>query len=242
LPAWLLPPDSGVRKAAVLLWTLVPVALAICQYLYARVERFRLALNRGRFWVSNPESTWGLTTEYQVDDAFLAWKDAAEALEGMLRRGDKALTRADGNGVWITQGMTVQVALDTYSDPFDGEQAILRVEIPPVARPFRTWHKAIQDEAVPLVERIERALSPRARKFITRVTFPGDNPYFGLFIAQVGRTAVTRVDVEYFEQSAGEKDAVRVLADRLEVVTSSLLSAQRLSLRYLTLAATPAKS
>jgi hypothetical protein len=241
--AWLLPADSDVRKAATVLWTGVPIALIIAQYMYAKVERFRLTINRCRFWLSNPESTWGLTAEYEVTDAFLAWKHAAEALEGTLQRGDKALTRAEGNAVWITQGMTVQVALDNYSDPFDGDQAILRVEIPPVTRPFRTWHRAIEDEAIPLIERIERAIDPQGRKFVTRVKFPGDNnPYFGLFIAQVSRTAVTRVDVEYFEHSADEEDAVRVLADRLEVITSSLLSAQRLSLRYLALTATPAKS
>ena len=133
--AWLLPTQSGVRKTAVLLWTIVPVALTIAQYMYARVERFRLAINRCRFWLSNPESTWGLTAEYEVGDSFLAWKNAADALEGTLRPGDKALTRAEGNSVWIRQGMTIQIALDNYSDPFDGDQAVLRVEIPPVSTP-----------------------------------------------------------------------------------------------------------
>src|SRR5919197_5594145 len=73
LLAIFLPANSSIRKAARLAWTVVPIAIAITQYMYARVERFRFALNRLRFRIVNPESTWGISAEFEVEDCADSW-------------------------------------------------------------------------------------------------------------------------------------------------------------------------
>src|SRR5206468_3320883 len=69
-------PAGSLRTAAIVLWSVVPVSLVIAQYAFARYERFRLLVNRLRFSLANPESTWGLVAEFELADSALAWKAA----------------------------------------------------------------------------------------------------------------------------------------------------------------------
>jgi hypothetical protein len=240
--ALFLPEQSSVRKAARSAWTVVPVAIAITQYMYARVDRFRFVLNRLYFRIVNPESTWGISAEFEVDDPSSSWAHVERWMDQTLKKSDRLLSRTSDTIVWVTKGTTFRIAKDIVLDEADSTEAILRVDLPPVTRAYRSWERAIQDQAVPLIGKLEDLIHPRERKYVSKVTFPGDNPYFGLFISQVSKSAVARVDIEYFEQSPDGRDTIRVRGDRVEMITSTLLAAQRLSLRYLTLAASPPRT
>lgn len=238
LGALALPGGTALRATAIALWGVVPLSVAIATYAYARFDRYRLFVNRLRFRVLNPESTWGLTAEFQVADPAV-WEQVEGALDAELQPGERKMARTDGNAVWNARGLVVQVSATVAGDPIEGDVALVRVEIPPITRPYRTWWRVIERDAAPLVARIERSLQAQDCKFVVRLAFPGDNPYFGLFVSGVGRSAVARFDIEFFEQSAGERDRVRVREGGVEVVTGTLLAAQTLSLRYLTLTADP---
>src|SRR5438874_1644161 len=64
--ALLLPVNSRLHDVAILLWGAVPVSVALWDFAYHRIERYRLFINRVRLWITNPESTWGLTAELDV--------------------------------------------------------------------------------------------------------------------------------------------------------------------------------
>jgi hypothetical protein len=224
------------RAIAIVLWGVVPISVAVAQYAYTRFEPFRLLANRVWFQATNPASTWGLVAEFEVADAAKAWAAAERSVDASLGPGDKVMLRTEGDAVWTSRGMTLQVKATETGDPVLGDTPLIRLEMPPTTRPFRAWKRSIEDVAAPLVNGVEQAIGPEGRKFVVRVAFAGDNPYFGLFVSQVQRSAVARFDVEFFEQAAAERDVVRVRKDDVEVVTGTLLSAVRLSLRYLALA------
>jgi hypothetical protein len=206
------------------------------EYAYRRIEAHRLLVNRARFWLSNPESRWGLTAEFDVANANLAMQQAVSGLRGLLGPGDQALSQSPELSVWQIQGLTLRLVADFAPDPIDGEDhPVLRVEFPPAPRSFRKWRHVISETASGVMETIERKVQPLEQKYVVSVGFPGENPYFGLFVNNVARAAVTRFEVDYFEQRATGRDVVRVRQDRMEMVTSSMHAARQLSLHYLAL-------
>jgi hypothetical protein len=211
--------------------------VALWTYAYHRIEAHRLLVNRVWFWISNPESRWGLTAEFDVSNPKLAMEQAIAGLERLLGDGDKALSRSPDQSVWQIHGLTLRVEADIAPGPLGDDQALLRVEFPMAPRSFRKWQSVISETVSAVMETIEKRVQSSAQKYVVTVGFPGDNPYFGLFINNVARVAVTRFEVDYFEQRATGRDVVRVRQDRMEMVTSSMHAARQLSLHYLALGA-----
>jgi hypothetical protein len=171
------PKDAMLRKMTIVLWNAVPVTIAICQYLYSRIERFRLTFDRLRFLVLNPGSTWGFSAEFDVEDLEGSWQRAEEWLKGVIKKPDRLLNRTKDSLVWVASGTTLVVRRERPFDPLEGQQAIVRLELPPITRPFREWEKVIQEDAVPVVEGLEAVLSPTtSKKYVSKVAFPGQNP------------------------------------------------------------------
>jgi hypothetical protein len=153
-----------------------------------------------------------------------------------LAPGDQALSQSPDLSVWQIQGLTLRLVADVAPDPIDGSaQPLLRVEFPPAPRSFRKWRHVISETASAVMDTIEKRVHPVDQKYVVTVGFPGENPYFGLFVNGVARAAVTRFEVDYFEQRATGRDVVRVRKDRMEMVTSSMHAARQLSLHYLAL-------
>jgi len=233
--ALLVPSGSAVHRVALVLWGAIPIAAALWEYAYRRIEAHRLLVNRVRFWISNPESRWGMVAEFDVADPKLAMDQAVGGLESLLGPGDQALSRSPRLSVWQIQGLTLRLEADMASDPTGDDQPLLRVEFPMAPRSFRKWHDVISETASAVMETIEKRVQPLEQKYVVTVGFPGENPYFGLFVNNVARSAVTRFEVDYFEQRATGCDVVRVRKDRMEMVTSSMHAARQLSLHYLAL-------
>lgn len=233
--ALVVPQNSKWRDAALVLWGAVPTAAALWQFAYAHLERHRLRANRWWFWVTNPESRWGLVAEFDVLDPIVSLKDANDALAPLKSTANRMLSEATDLVVWQVEGLTLRIAADTAHDPIGGQQGILRVDFPVTHRSFRSWRRIIDTTVAGVLARVEQTVSASDRKFVATVGFPGVNPYFGLFVRSVDSVAVTRFEIDYFEVMASERDLVRVRDDRMELVTSSLHAARQLSLHYLAL-------
>jgi len=233
--AILVPSSSEAHRAALLLWGAIPTTVALWEYAYRRIEAHRLLVNRVRFWISNPESRWGLSAEFDVADPKLAMEHAVAGIQSLLGPGDQTLSRSPELSVWQIQGLTLRLVADTAPDATGDDQPILRVEFPLAPRSFRKWRHVISETASAVMETIEKRVQPLEQKYVITVGFPGENPYFGLFVNNVARAAVARFEVDYFEQRATGRDVVRVRKDRMEMVTSSMHAARQLSLHYLAL-------
>lgn len=236
LVALLVPSSNEFRRVALVLWGAIPTATALWEYAYRRIEAHRLLVNRVRFWLLNPESQWGLTAEFDVADPKLAMERAVAGLKSVLTPADQTLSRSPERSVWQIQGLTLRLEADVAPDPLgEDDHALLRVEFPMTPRSFRRWRNVISETASAVMDTIERCIQPLDQRYVVTVGFPGENPYFGLFVNNVARAAVTRFEVDYFEQRATGRDVVRVRKDRMEMVTSSMHGARQLSLHYLAL-------
>src|SRR5258708_27757545 len=63
------PAASAVRDTAWILLTAIPLVAFLLQYAYVHVPNWRLRVNRWRLVAMNPESSWGLTVELDVENA-----------------------------------------------------------------------------------------------------------------------------------------------------------------------------
>jgi hypothetical protein len=242
-----LPPGSRLKKAAWGALVALPTAVSITQYAYIRFERLRLAVHRMVFTITNPSMKWALRAQFDVADPDAAWTRLEEKLHTMMVEGDRRLAGERPDVAWQWRDLPLLTKLESSWEPLteDGDvepdhgRHLLVAELPVVQRPFRDWRRTITHDIVPLLSGIDDALRPAARKFQITLHFPAANPYFGLFVSQVGRDSVIHFDIHLLRREAGEVEAVTVHADRLELVTSSVVAAERLSLHYLALAGMP---
>lgn len=237
----LLSADWRIHDAVLVLWGAVPSSVALWNYAYQRIERHRLAVNRAVFWVTNPESTWGLTAELFTSRPLADVHERANEVLRGFGHGATRLSETADVSVWQINGSTVRVSGSSIPDPHGGEEVgVIRIEFPPTPRSFRAWGPAIRDTVTVVVDRVVDAVRPDRQKYVVDVGFPGANPYFGLFVTSVGQAAVTAFQIDFVERRAHADDLVRVRKDRLELVTSSMHSARELSLYYLALKEVPA--
>jgi hypothetical protein len=232
---WLFPSTSSLGSAADDLLTVAVLLTALAQYAYHKIEVFRLAANRVRLLILNPESTWTLSAEFRVDNPRTAFQEINSALQHHVKSRSDRLSDSPTKTVWNVNGCTVKVWVANVSDPIEGDRRILRIDLPSVKRGFRELNSAIGNEVAPLMNRIEEIIKPEHRKFTVGVRFPVGNPYFGLFVANLNQDAISRFDIEYFESDTVEDDVVTVHRDSIVLITSTLRAAERLSLHYLSL-------
>jgi hypothetical protein len=191
-------------------------------------------VNRWRLVVTNPESSWGLTVELDVENAKTGAAAANEAIADV--KSSRQLASDAHVTVWTVNDTTVGISGESDTDMLGDDRDHVRIEVPTVRRAFRGLDSAIQTELAPVLQRVEQAVHPTHGKYVVRIHFPKVNPYFGLFVADLAPEAVSRFDIECIETDAtNEVEVVSVKRDRIEIVASSLLAAQRLSLHYLSL-------
>lgn len=227
-------PDSRAGRWIALIWGAVGVSSAIWQWTYHHVEAQRLRVNRASAWLRNPEVTWGLEVEYDVDDAREALASAQAILTGRTTPTDKLLSTSEHNLVAQLDGVTVRLEVDQSANELEST-AVLRLDIPTSPRAWRGWKSFIDETVPPVLEDIDQAIAPSDRKYTVEIGFPKANPYFGLFVNQVPATSLIRFNLEYFEHPNRTGARIRVHSDKVQIVTNSPSSSRVLSLRYLTL-------
>jgi hypothetical protein len=221
--------------AVVFTATAVPTAIAVGQYLYAHVDRWRLFVNRSRLRLTNPEASLAYTVDYTVESLIAAHA----AISGFLdAANDGKQTRrlsktADGE-VWLWQGATLQIHYTEFTDPVDGSSNIVRLQVPSIRASYRGIDKAIREDVGGLLAHLEREVQASRRKYVVTLGFPDENPYFGLLVNRVNRDMVHRFDIDIFETTSTRTgtDRVRIHKDSLEVVSSTAHDTQLLALRY----------
>jgi hypothetical protein len=234
LAAARLKPGSDARTAANVLWGVIPTAAALWQYSFSRFERHRLWVNRMKYRLSNPESSWGLTAEFDVAIA-TAFTLAEATVDSLLTDQDHVLSRARGATVWQVSGLPLRLMSDVYSDGAGEDVEVIRLEFLRTPRAFRSWPRLLSRSVVRVVEAVDHAIVPEQRRFTVEVDFKGDNPYFGLFVSNVQQSAVARFEIDYFTADTPRSDVVQVRRDKVRVLTDSLTAARDLSLHYLAL-------
>lgn len=230
----MVPASSAAGRAVQLLFGVVPASFALWQYSYTHIESHRLRVNRARLWLTNPEVSWGLDAEFDVASGTTALVEARRCLVERMADQDAVLSETDQSLVAQMAGVTLRLTALRAEDPFESID-VLRLDVPSASRSWRGWQSFVDREMPRLLEEIERATSPSARKYTVEIAFARENPYFGLFVHQVPETSLTRFDIEYFEGPDRTGAVIRVHRHRIQITTDSLQSSRVLSMQYLAL-------
>jgi hypothetical protein len=140
-----------------LLAGVVPTVVALFQYFYNRVERWRLWVNRLRLRTSNAESHWGVRAEFAVHDSRAAREQVESILKGGKRSGAEArLLAGEGRArVWLWRGETVRLLVTAAPEPLDEDyQDVLILEIPSVRTGYRSLEHWIRNDFGPSLQRL----------------------------------------------------------------------------------------
>lgn len=228
--------DGRFGKAVVFTAAAVPSVIALGQYLYMKVDRWRLFVNRIRLRLVNPETTINYSIDYTVESLIETHTKVTELLKRPDRLDTRQLSKAADGEVWLWRGVTVQLHYTQFSDPIEGStSAIFRLRAPSLKASYRGIDKAIREDMGGLLAELEREVQASNRKYVVNLGFPDENPYFGLLVNRVNQDMVQRFDIDIFEtsNSAEGHDRVRVHKDNLEVVATTAHDTQLLALRYL---------
>lgn len=227
--------DGRFGKAAVFTATAVPTVVAVGQYLYMKVDRWRLFVNRTRLRVINPEASINYSIDYVVDSLVETHATVSELLARAIGPDTRMLSKAGDGEVWLWKGVTVQLHYQQFSDPIDGSAYIFRLRAPSLRASYRGIDKAIREDMGGLLAELEREVHASNRKYVVNLGFPDENPYFGLLVNRVNQDMVQRFDIDIFETSTSSAghDRVRIHKDNLEVVAATAYDTQLLALRYL---------
>ena len=226
--------ETTAGKVARLLWGVIPASIALWQYSYVHIEAHRLWVNRMRMWLANPELSWALEVEFDVPNAAAALSAAQACVVAQMTAVDTILSKDSRSFVAQVHGVTMRLASDRADEP-ENATAMLRLDVPASRRSWRGW-KAFVDRDIPrLLEAVDQAVGPKARKFVIDISFIRDNPYFGLFVHQVPEASLVRFDIEYFEHPDRTGAVIRVHRDKIQIVTDSIQSSRVLSLQFLAL-------
>lgn len=233
--AWAVGTDGRFGKAVIFTAMAVPTVVALGQYLYMRVDRWRLFVNRTRLRMVNPEASINYSIDYTVDSLIETHAKVTELLKRADRSDTRELSKAADGEVWLWRGVTVQLHYTEFTDPIEGSSYIFRLRAPSLKASYRGIDKAIREDMGGLLAELEREVQATNRRYVINLGFPNENPYFGLLVNRVNQDMVQRFDIDIFETSSGSAghDRVRIHKDNLEVVAATAHDTQLLALRYL---------
>lgn len=227
--------DGRFGKAVVFTSASVPTVVALGQYLYMKVDRWRLFVNRNRLRILNPEATINYSIDYTVESLVETHAKVSELLSRSTEKNTRRLSKAQDGEVWLWKGVTLQLHYTEFSDPIEGSSYIFRLRAPSLRASYRGIDKTIRQDMGGLLAELEREVQATSRKYVVNLVFPNENPYFGLLVNRVNRDMVQRFDIDIFETSASSAghDRVQIHKDNLEVVAATAYDTQTLALRYL---------
>ena len=237
LVKWLANPGDVAKSVADFALIALPVAVAVGQYPYMRVERWHLLINSARLRITNPDVRIQLSAEFNDVDAARAVKEVTAEIEGRSTIKARALGRTEDGQIWNWAGKTLRLRSTVESDPIDREREVVRFDMPDAHFSYRSAQRVLEDELGPLLCDVDTALKGGDRKFALTITFGRDNPYFGAFVKKVNAARVKdfRMTILEPESSGLPEDVVTVGQDSLKLVASKAHSIPRLGLRYLRL-------
>lgn len=220
---------STFLEHSYLLWVLMVA--------YDRWDWFYFQCTRALLWLTNAEVTWSMTAEWQGIEDVNPVTTIYTKLQSTYPKSVLWQNEESEKIVKLPIGCMVRVR---QVSSFDGLETVgdqLLIETGDLVVPFRRATKMLE-EIVGILNLAHPVLSPQEEKYRFRVTMPGPNPYFGLFVRRLRLPdhQLTNFICEFTERVGPVEEQVQVGEERIALVTHSVTSLQTLSRRYVTLA------
>lgn len=210
------------------------------QLLYHQWDRFYLFANRAWLWITNTEVHWTMNLELICQE---------EDIDRINLMSSSILKYLPDANQWSTDNLSVVISLPiggvikidsrTVYEWDEGDRVYsYNVQVSNFVVPFRHSNKALDQIAVLIEKAIEPAVNASRKKYVFKLNFGEQNPYFGLFVKRLKVPQQELVDFrcEFVDRDGGAEGRVDVGKDRLALTTTSLMNFKLLSERYVALA------
>jgi hypothetical protein len=199
------------------------LAVALLPVVVEQIPALYLRIRRARFWLLNTAATWDLSVRFSSRTPQDASELAAHAIQWggansslISSTGGRSVARIMSR--FVVEFHTPALSVDSAS-PSNSE---VNVAVSPVTVGYRDARRFLDNELLPLLDKLRELVSAERVSYSLRVQLPEQNPYFGLFLKQLRSDVVAdfRVNLE-FPSRAGSS-TVLVGKDRLTVTAPSL--------------------
>ncbi len=219
------------------LWYFVGWLFWVTKLTIDKVDRINLAWNRFWLWITNGSVYWTVLAEFDgqyEDDTLDKIYDKVQTISPEIKvwssnNGEKVIKLPIGGAIRLNRV--------TYQSGVDELKSTLRMDVSDFAVPFRD-SEMILENLVSIIENgIKVVYKPLNEKYVFKVSFGENNPYFGLFIKRFRTHEHNLISfrVELDEKVGLSRERVDISASKLTVTTHSLTSLQKLSRKYVTL-------
>jgi len=227
---------------------LVPLAVAVlptwatvlAKIAYDRWDPLYFWVNRAWMWALNREVRWGLEAEWSEYDTL--GTTLADLVNQVRTAVPRTVLRQDDTAQKILEcthsGYSVVIA--QVADPGDtllmqgNGNIVVRLLISEMVVPFRFADRLLDSELVPLLSAIHKRLAAGNEKYSVKVSFLGENPYFGFYLRRLGLRQIRHFDCEFVDNRAG-RNVVSVGRQSLSINSPDLTTIASLTKKYLAL-------
>ena len=196
-------------------------------------------VNRAMMWILNLDVHWDLEAEWSEYDGLAPV--LGQIVEDVRDTVPQAVLRQDDIGQKILEcpgsGYTILVVeqADAFADVVASDgQNVVRLRVSEMIVPFRFADKLIDRELLPMLSAIQRHLAAHQEKYSIKVTFFGDNPYFGLYLRRLRLREILHFSCEFVDKKA-PGNVVSVKPDSVTIASRDLVSIGALAKKYLAL-------
>lgn len=215
-------------------------AFLVLKIMYDRWPSFYLTTTRLWYWMTNPEVVWDMSILFHGDFA----QDALDkVVEAMSSRDKDFVFKANTpfrKELWLRRTL---FEITSYSDPAEAlglelgseTKRSIHVQMREKEVTYRTSLNCLDRFLAPMLEAIERSLSPSATTYSLSVVFQKPNPFFGLYVRRLKLAHIADFRVTFDVKSGGSGTNVKILKDVLQITTSSRDALMMMSRKYLCL-------
>jgi len=232
---WLGGTWSSIAIAVLPSWAIIMLRIA-----YDHSDPLYFWVNRVIMWILNLEVHWDLEAEWTQYD--LTRPILSEIVDEIHRLVPHAILRQDdpshkilecpdsGYSIFVVEQADVSANLLEDTD----RGRIVRLRISEMIVPFRFADRTMDRELLPMLSGIQKRVGGRQEKYSVKVSFFGDNPYFGFYLRRLSLPQIHHFSCEFVDKRAGS-NVVSVSADSVTIVARDLTNVGPLAKKYLAL-------
>lgn len=197
--------------------TLLPELLRRIPSLYLRWTKFR-------FYLANSTATWDISI--RLEGVGSAIDVPALAQDLMRWANDGAIISQESNRVVlrVLRRFVVDLAVPRIPTPgrLDDHGGEIDVAIHPVTVGYRDSHRFLDDELLPLIEKVRELVPSNWASYTLRVDLPESNPYFGLYLQTFDSGAIQDFRIQFVVPSRDDSTKILVAKTSMTVIAGTL--------------------
>lgn len=204
----------------------VLVVGALLPLVVRQTPKLYLLLAKLRFFITNGPATWDLSVRFAEHQ----YRGNSHSLARDLiswAGGESGIISSTDNRVVVRLLRRFVLEIASSAGEFPGvpdnlEQTAIEITVLPVMVGYRHSKHFLDDELLPMLDRVQRTTKADWVSYALRVDLPERNPFYGLYLSQMNVDAVRKFTIEFAVPTKSKDARVTVAKSGLTVVSDTL--------------------